>query len=101
MTDIQAPETQGEHRDLSNRELRGFTARLLWSIVASCVVIVSSTLKMYYDLRQEQAIETKAWQDKCDGLQYEINDLKLKNHDYDANFKDIDNRFYNLKQTRK
>lgn len=90
-------EVQGEHRDLTNRELRGITARLLWMVIVSAVTVVSGVLKVYYDQREAD----KATNARCDALQLQVdflrgqqNDIKLRLNDHDAQFIRLDDRFF-------
>lgn len=98
---LETTEVQGEHRDLSNRELKGFTARLLWTIISSTVIVVGGGLKAYYDLIERQKVSDATKQVLIDNLQEQINDLKLKLNAHDVQFGKIDDRFYNLKNPRK
>lgn len=97
-------EVQGEHRDLTNRELKGVTARLLWAILISTITVVGGGLKVYYTAMEAIKENRDAIHELhvvIDNLQEQVNEVKLKLHDHDTQFGKVDDRFYNLKTSHK
>jgi hypothetical protein len=85
-------ETQGEHRDISNREIRGITIRLMWTVVVSISALLLAGTKIYYTFNERMDIYEIQRNNARSARDIQINQLNLRNDRQDTRIDKLETR---------